>query len=79
MDVQGKGLGTLAMSDNPNRGQWQVLWHWRLAFSRGWWPREALPVFRYWNVGPIEIRHLMPTAWVWSRYSASQGSSPSGV
>ena len=49
-----------------SHGRWVAIWHpsvigspklgtWKL--SSGQWPAEA-PVYRYWRVGPLEVRYL---------------------
>lgn len=38
-------------------GRLQLVWWWRWAFGSGVWPRERpFVIFRYVNVGPVEVR-----------------------
>ncbi len=38
--------------------RWQVLWWPKHFWRSGWWPRNTLRIFRYWELGPLEVRRI---------------------
>jgi hypothetical protein len=54
-------VGKLWQSGQGDRVKWQVLlWlRWPPKIKSGAWPRNTQGIFRYWIVGPIEVRHFL--------------------
>lgn len=50
---------------------WQILWWPRRRLTSGIWPRMSDPIFRFWIVGPIEIRRFFI-------FRTPRGADPTG-
>lgn len=43
-----------------NIGKWQILaWSWGWYWNKGYWPDRKNPIFKFWNIGLIEIRKFL--------------------
>lgn len=53
-------------------GRWRIMWGSPWVFKWGLnWPESTVvyPIFRYWIVGPIEVRHM----WKMKKTTSAQG------